>query len=438
MKKNVLSLLLAGIMVFSLVACKSGQSADSEQESENSGNGTSEQAAETGGTSEGKTDLVIIITGTDEVCPVIEQMVLDKFGDKYNITSKTWDESAVEQTVKTAASAGEQIDLVQYWPNQMNSFTSAGLAMELTGYMDDEWRETFNEGALEIGTYDGILYNVSYNSVYPMIIANTDILEEAGVTISNQPTWDEFIEACKQVEENTDAYGAIINQDWSCWLVRNGIMQAWADDEKLDAFNAGAISFEDPKIIAQLDMIADAFNNDIFYPGGEAALAVPLDQTYAAFSANKAAFLFMVNTVTNDALKSSEIENYQIIDWPAMGTNPTNPLLGGCDGYFIPTCAQNVDGAIELMRYLTSPEVLTVRAEYGMIPTAEIGDSENINQELMESISRCVSQVYPTEIINIDADLAQYLMYSMPANYIYDKDSAIEEMETYRKNAVGE
>ena len=85
-----------------------------------------------------------------------------------------------------------------------------------------------------------------------------------------------------------------------------------------------------------------------------------------------------------------------------------------------------------------SPEVLTVRAEYGMIPTAEMEDSENINQELMENISRCVSQVYPTEIINIDADLAQYLMYSMPANYIYDKDSAIEEMERYRKNAVGE
>ena len=69
-----------------------------------------------------------------------------------------------------------------YWPNQMNSFTSVDLATDLTEYMDDEWKAQFtDESILEIGTYDGKLYNVPYSSVYPLIIANTDVTDAAGV-----------------------------------------------------------------------------------------------------------------------------------------------------------------------------------------------------------------------------------------------------------------
>lgn len=434
--KKILAILFSAVLALGMFSACSASAPSAPATNSTSSSAESKSASEAAA-SGAKQDFVIIITAKDtEVATTIEQMTTEKFSEKYNVISKAWDTTTLEQTVKTAAAAGTQIDLVQYWPNQMNSFTSANLAMDLTPFMDDEWAAIFNKGVLELGTYNGKLVNVPYNSVYPMIIANKDITDAAGLTLSDQWTWDEFIAACKQIQEKTDAFGAAIYKDWACWLVRNGCMQAWDTDAELDAWNAGKVSFNEPKIKDAFEKVAAPFKENLFYPG-DGSLAVTLDQATAAFGQGKFAFFFDVNTVATQTINDSGLENYQIIDWPAMGNNPTNPLLGGSDGYFIPTCAKNIDGAIEAMRYLTSKEILTLRAENGFVPTAEI-DTTNLDQDYMTSISRCVSQIYPTEIINIDAELSQYLMYQMPANYIYNGSSSLDELETLRKAAVGE
>ena len=127
MKKKIWAAVLAGTLALSTVGSSVVAYADDE-----------------------KQDLVIMITNPGEVNNAVEERLKEKLGDKYNIITKTWDSASVEQTVKTAAAAGEQLDLVQYWPNQMNSFTSVGLATDLTDYMDDEWKEGFEEGTLDM------------------------------------------------------------------------------------------------------------------------------------------------------------------------------------------------------------------------------------------------------------------------------------------------
>lgn len=434
--QKILAILFSGILAIGMFSACSGN-ATSPAASGNTSAAAESKADSQAGKPGAKQDFVMIITSKDtDVATTIEQMTIEKFSDKFNVISKVWDEQSVEQTVKTAAAAGTQIDLVQYWPNQMNSFTSANLATDLTPFMDAEWAAIFNKGVLELGTYDGKLVNVPYNSVYPLIVANKDITDDAGLMLSEQWTWEEFIAACKQVTEKTDAFGAGINKDWACWLVRNGSMQAWDTDAELDAWNAGKVPFTDPKIKDAFEKVAAPFKENLFYPG-DGALAVTLDQANAAFGQGKFAFMFDVNTVATQTIATAGIKNYQIIDWPIMGKNPTNPLLGGSDGYFIPTCAKNIDGAIEAMRYLTSKEILTLRAENGFVPTAAI-DTTNLDQGYMTSISRCVSQIYPTEVINVDAELARYIMYQMPANYIYNGVSSLDELEALRKAAVVE
>ena len=100
MKKKIWAAVLAGTLALSTVGSSVVAYADDE-----------------------KQDLVIMITNPGEVNNAVEERLKEKLGDKYNIITKTWDSASVEQTVKTAAAAGEQLDLVQYWPNQMNSFT---------------------------------------------------------------------------------------------------------------------------------------------------------------------------------------------------------------------------------------------------------------------------------------------------------------------------
>ena len=434
MKRKWISMTLAGVLALSLIGCKNSGSSDVTTASTAAGS----EAGSTAGTENRKQDLVIMITNPGDVNNAVEAKVIEAFGDKYNIITKTWDSMSVEQTVKTAAAAGEQIDLVQYWPNQMNSFTEVGLATDLTGYMDEDWRTTFNEGTLDIGTYDGKLYNVPYKTVYPAMLVDLEVTRGAGIQddeIKDQMTWDEFCAMGRRIQENSNASAAAVPNTYACWLTRNSIMQVWDTDEQLDKWNAGEISFKDEKIVSAFEMVKSVFDAKLFYPG-EGALAVTQDQLYGAISSHKIGFIFEPTTMIKTVIDNSGLKEYKICDFPAMGTNPTNPLLGGCDGYFVPVNSKNVDGALEVMKYLTSEEIMTLRAEGGQVPCAKIAPDADVDAAFMESISRCSEQIYPTEIINVGAELSDYLQNQMPANYIYNGESSLDELEELRISAV--
>lgn len=430
MRKKALSIILILVIAMSVVACGGKPSSP-----ETGGDVTEESSSKEGNDSSSeKKDLVIMVTWPGDVNEAVEQMVKDKFGDKYNIIAKPMDANSV-QTVKTAASANEQIDLVQHWPNRMDTFTSVDMATDLTPYVDEEWASQFNEGVLDAGTIDGKVYNIPYKSVYPAMLVDLEVTRGAGIDdseITDQMSWETFKDLIQKITDNSDNYGAAIPQDYASWLPRNAFLQAWDTDEEMDKWNAGEISFKDEKIVAALDEVASVIEDGLFYPG-EGALAVTLDQTYGALSAHKIGFVFLPTTNIKTAIDNSGIENYKIVDWPMMGDNPSQPICGSYDGYFIPSSSKNVEGAVEVLKYLTSDEVLTVRAEGGQVPTAMYSETANIDKAFMDTISRSNStSLYPVEILNLDSELSNYIEKQMPANYIYNGPSALDELDDLR------
>lgn len=384
-----------------------------------------------------KQDLVLNIDVADEAFNAdIMEMVKAKFGDKYNLVIKTWANVDEIQNIKTASIAGEQIDLCMYWPNSMVAMADGNgdlMALPLDEYLTDEWKARFSEGALEIGSYDGHVYNLPYSTVYPMMIVNKDLADASGYELSEDGkwTWDDFVEFCTAVSDNTDAFGTAIPSSWMPWLTRNGYMQIWDTVEALDTFCAGETSFFDEKIAALHETVKTAFDNDLFYPGGEASWALENDEVYAALASGKTASMFAVNSMAVSILEDTGLENYKIMDWPSQGPNELEPVLGGCNGYFIPSCAKNVEGAVEVLDYLTSEECATVRAEAGCVSTIAIAEDAKVNAELMADISRCSAQIH-NEISSVcPADLSLY-MENMPANYFYYGEDAVQEMEDLR------
>lgn len=384
-----------------------------------------------------KKDLVMDIDVADETftAPLLEK-IREKFGEKYNLIIKTWGGTDEIQTVKTAAIAGDEVDLLMYWPNQMVHFLESDLALPLDEYITDEWKSRYAEGALDIGTYDGTLYNLAYSTVYPMLIVNKDLADAAGVTLSEDGkwTWDEFLAFCDAVKENTEAYGSVIPSGWTPWLTRNAYMQIWDTDEELETFVSGEVSFLDEKIVKATDMVIDAFNNDCFYPGGEASLALSNDEAYAALANGKAAAIFCVNSITQSILEKAGLENYVIMDWPNMGKNPTCPVLGGSNGYFIPVTCQNLEGALEVLDFLTSQEAADIRAEQGCVSTILISENANADKNLLDQISRCSAQIHK-EVQDNSSELGTY-MESMPANYYHHGEAALQEMEDLRLEMI--
>ena len=121
----------------------------------------------------------------------------------------------------------------------METFISSDMALDLTPYMDDEWKSIFTENALDIGTYGGKLFCLPITTVYPDIDVNVDIFEEAGVEVKGALDLDEFVAACEKIKQNTDVFPFAICDTRVGWFQRNAFCRYGIRKEELEAFNRG-------------------------------------------------------------------------------------------------------------------------------------------------------------------------------------------------------
>lgn len=85
-------------------------------------------------------DLTVMIDETTVLYyrDMVEELRLEF--SEYGIHSIEWSLPEVEKTVKTAMARKESIEVVKWFPNQMENFISSSAAMDLTPYMDGEWK----------------------------------------------------------------------------------------------------------------------------------------------------------------------------------------------------------------------------------------------------------------------------------------------------------
>ena len=386
-----------------------------------------------------KKDLVLMISASDDAFALdIEEAVREKFGNKYHLIFKAWDTQGVTQAIKKAGVTGEQLDIVEYWPGSMRTLIDSDLVMPLNTYVDDAWKEDFiNPEILNQGTFDDILYNLPYSTVYPVIAVNSDIADEIGAVLSEdgQWTWEEFVEFCTMAKE-AGYFGTGIQADLVPWLTRMAIMQVWDTDEEVRAWNDGEISFLNDKVIEAFDMVKDYIEADLMYPGVDACLVQEEDQIEAALSRRNLASVFLINSQTAATLENCGIENYMIMDWPNMGSNPNMPILGGCSGLFIPSFAGNTEGAVEVLRFLTSSECADIRVKTGCVSTIKTSEAD-IDLNEMNLLSRCSDRIVDHECHHNSSEL-DIMINQMPANYMIYGIESLEEMEDFRKSLIKE
>jgi ABC-type glycerol-3-phosphate transport system substrate-binding protein len=380
-----------------------------------------------------KTDFTIMIQSADDkVSGEVVKKIQAKFTD-LNVVSKQWETSNAEKTIKTSIASGQPIDLAMYWPNQMDTFVNADMALDLTPYLEENggaWKKSFTDDALKIGEYNGKVYAVPYASVYPLIEVNKDILDKAGVTIPDGSwTWDEFIKTCATIKEKTGIYPVGINKDWASWTVRNGLLSSWTDKTKMEEFIAGKIPFTDPAVVKVFDSAKELYTN-YAYPG-EGAISATLDQVNIAFKQGKIAMKFDVNFLASQSIKDSGLKNIQIVSWPKMGS--LDYVLGGSNGYMIPANTQHPKEAIEVMKYITSPEIMQLYVDNGTAVTVKDVKSSDPNFALY---SKDCLKIYPKEVMQLSPQINDYIDKKTPSNYIFNGKTALDEIEKLRQEAL--
>jgi ABC-type glycerol-3-phosphate transport system substrate-binding protein len=377
--------------------------------------------------------VLMIETGTitlvrEKVIPLIRA----RFPD-INFTFRIRDDAQIENTIKSTFVTGESVDLVVFWPHQMRTFVDSGMALDLTPYLeaDPAWRDSWIDGVLQDGRFDGKQYALPFRTSYPLLQINQELAEKAGLELKGQWTWEEFAEACEKIKTRTNAFPLGINSTWGCWLVRNGLMQIWDTDDELELFTRGGIPFTTPRVKGVFERVKTLYDRLYLYPGA-AALTVTNDQVLAAFARGKIAILANVNgnasvTVSNVVAGAFETAT---MSWPNMGKPAQDHLLGSNDGYFIPSNTHYPDKAVAILKYLTSPEILRLYADEGRIITFKNISSSNPDYPLYSKDAR---KVHSAEIVNFSSELNDYIIYNIPANYVLYGDQAIAELEVLRK-----
>lgn len=385
---------------------------------------------ETADTSDEKVEMTIMteIVNIPVMTPVTERLVA-AFPD-VDFARKQFNGPDAAQIIKTAFAGGEAIDLTVYWPNQIGTFVEADMVLDLTPYLDADpaWKNRWLDGALEIGTYDGKIYGVPSDSVYPMFLANKSIFAEAGLEVKDNYSWEEFEVMLAQLDAATDVFPLSVNMQWATWLVRNGLLQIWDDEEELRSFIAGDVSFLDPRVKEMFENVKGLYDNNYLYPG-ESALVATRDQTLAAFVQGKAALLATVNSLAQgDSNAVGDAFDVAVVSWPAM--NPDMDfVLGGAAGWFIPSNTKYPDLAVDMLKYITSEESVQIMVDGGLIAPFKNAVSADPNFPMYGKDSY---KVFGKEIINTSPELFDYINKQCPANYLLYGDQALEDLEALR------
>lgn len=143
-----------------------------------------------------------IWVGTDSKAPAVKEIV-DKFNADHAgkievVIEESSDYQAYRDKLRTLISAGSAPDIFTVDSDIATILASDKLA-DLTPYMDDAWKATFQAGTLDNGVIDGKQKALPFEMALTPVFYNTKLLKQAGWEVLPE-TFDELIQCAKDLK----------------------------------------------------------------------------------------------------------------------------------------------------------------------------------------------------------------------------------------------
>ena len=196
--KKFLALGIAGIMTLSLAACGNSQGSQG---------GSGSDDSNTGSGSGSGTSLTVSWWG-NQARNEVTQGALDLYSEQN--PGVTFDGQFAEWAdywnKLATASAGHTLpDIIQMDYKYLEQYVSNGLLVDLTPYVEDGTIDvsSVSEDILNSGKVGDGLYAIPTGINAPALVYNKTVTDEAGVTIKDNMSMEEFYDVCRQVYEKT-------------------------------------------------------------------------------------------------------------------------------------------------------------------------------------------------------------------------------------------
>jgi multiple sugar transport system substrate-binding protein len=273
--------------------------------------------------------------------------------------------SQIPELVSSGMSLDQPYDLA-HW--HAFAAAAAGLAEPL----DEQWEgagltdDEYLPGAVADVTWLGRRYGIPLDTNALVLLANRDLLREAGLAAEDLRTIDGFREAATQVTRSGAADHAM-SISASSWPAYGWIRAHGGEVVEIDpATGEPTFTFEHPGTVAALELLVELVSGANAPPPFAPDLALDAVQIFAqgslAMHASGSWDLPVIARATAGELDVAVL--------PLPQQDPTQPrtVLGG-SSLFVPVGSPHADLAFELMLRLTEDEVaLRLAEEEGRLP----------------------------------------------------------------------
>ena len=165
------------------------------------------------------------VDGGTDITSVTNAKAVEMFEQRHphrrvNIVGVPWTLEGDAQLL-AALESGQEINVFSVNPSDLIQFAREGKVSSIEPFLTDQDRADFYASGLQAAAVDGQAYAWPIWVTASSIFANRELLAERGVvlaTIDDPWTWDEFVEAAKQLtyhrSDGAPVYGFTVSSDW--------------------------------------------------------------------------------------------------------------------------------------------------------------------------------------------------------------------------------
>ena len=334
-----------------------------------------------------------------EIWPLCEQQT------GITMDNPTIDHEAFKDAILVQLAGGNAPDLFSYWAGAR---TQSLIDNGQLDPIDDMWSAAGLDAAIpasiadSAATYGGSKYLLPFVYHYAGMFFNPAVLEEAGIT--EIPTdWDGLMSMAETLKAQGITPFALGSTDrWPAQFWFDYLILRTAGPEYRAALMSGEASYDDPEVVAALELWKEAIDAGYFNtsPNGS-GWTDAADQV----ARGEAAMTLMGTWITGywDGNGLVAGTDYDFFPFPQINSDVALASVGPVDGWVMPSGAKNQAGAKQVLECLASPEAQKVMA---LLQGAIAANSNTDLSSQNAVMQKAAKQVADSEAFVFNYDLA--------------------------------
>lgn len=309
-----------------------------------------------------------------------------KFEVEFSDWNGYWDK------LSTQAAGGNMPDIIQMDYAYIRQYAEKDQLIGLNQYIEDKVIDTSNipQTIIDSGDVDGEVYGISAGTQAKALLVNEDALKEAGVTMSEQPTWDEFFEVAQKVYDATGMQIEIPSNDEQTMLFMARAVGQTMFNEAGDELGMP----DDQVALLYYTRLKETL--DAGYHVSPEVMAEASTNQQSLFAAGKEwCQLINSNQITDSVSQCGEDLNYKIYMYPTEENATQQPLfMKPSMLWSITKDSEHADVAADVINFLTN---------------SEKANKEALQAERGVPISSVVSEAIASDVPEVTAKINEYV-----------------------------